>query len=136
MDETKEINSNASAMARKRWAKTSDDARHEHAIKMLEARLAKTPEAKPCVVCGIRKDLRYFGGHLTVCKQCRGSAKQRAYRQVLAAVRRGDLPQVSSLSCVDCNEPAQQYDHRDYRKPLDVVAVCRRCNLKRGSAVY
>ncbi|MFA5633142.1 MAG: hypothetical protein WC997_16665 [Porticoccaceae bacterium] len=30
---------------------------------------------------------------------------------------------------------ATDYDHRDYRKPLSVEPVCRRCNLSRGYAI-
>ena len=40
----------------------------------------------------------------------------------------------ASIACVDCGAKATQYDHRDYRRPLDVVPVCHRCNLKRGPA--
>jgi len=55
-----------------------------------------------------------------------------AHSFVNAAIRCGDLPPPTHLLCVDCNEPAKEYDHRDYTKPLQVQAVCRRCNQKRG----
>jgi len=51
------------------------------------------------------------------------------------AVRRGALPNVKTLACVDCNEPATVYEHRDYLKPLEVEPVCHRCNKHRGPAL-
>jgi hypothetical protein len=38
------------------------------------------------------------------------------------------------FACADCGKPATDYDHRDYRKPLEVEPVCHSCNLKRGPA--
>ena len=57
-----------------------------------------------------------------------------ANKAVNQAVRRGELPRVKDCLCVDCGAPAHDYDHRDYSKPLDVVPVCRSCNVKRGPA--
>lgn len=52
------------------------------------------------------------------------------------AKRRGVLSKLDgSINCVDCNAEATEYDHRDYRKPLDVEPVCRTCNRRRGHAV-
>ena len=52
------------------------------------------------------------------------------------AVRRQVLPRVSSLTCADCDRRAAEYDHRDYTRPLDVDAVCHRCNARRGLAAH
>lgn len=52
---------------------------------------------------------------------------------VSKAIRNGDLPPVKYLFCFDCGKEAQCYDHRDYRKPLDVWPVCFSCDSKRGS---
>jgi hypothetical protein len=41
-----------------------------------------------------------------------------------------------TFNCVDCGKTAHGYDHRDYRKPLDVVPICRSCNYKRGPALF
>lgn len=58
-----------------------------------------------------------------------------AHRAVQKAKSIGLLPILDgSISCVDCGGIAHQYDHRDYRKPLDVVPVCRSCNQRRGRA--
>ncbi len=58
-----------------------------------------------------------------------------AHNKVKAAVSGGRLPSARTLLCVDCGEPANGYDHRDYRKPLAVEPVCRRHNALRGPAV-
>ena len=51
------------------------------------------------------------------------------------AVKKGLLPVVHSLECVDCSNPATAYDHRDYNKPLQVEPVCDSCNVIRGYAI-
>jgi hypothetical protein len=56
----------------------------------------------------------------------------RAHWLVHQAVLRGELPPPVTLACVDCGRQAAEYDHRDYEQPLVVVAVCRRCNRRRG----
>jgi len=58
----------------------------------------------------------------------------KAINAVQRAVKKGILPLVKTLICVDCGRPGECYDHRDYDKPLDVVPVCRKCNYKRGPA--
>ena len=54
---------------------------------------------------------------------------------VSKAVKAGDIPHISTQSCVDCGKQAAAYDHRDYNKPLDVEPVCKSCNYKRGAAI-
>ena len=59
-----------------------------------------------------------------------------AHCKVQAAKRRGDLPILDGvIPCQDCGEVATMYEHRDYRKPLDVRPVCRKCNIKSGSTI-
>lgn len=58
-----------------------------------------------------------------------------AKAEVYKAVRRGDLPRVSTLKCLDCGAPATCYDHRDYDKPLEVQPVCGRHNILRGAGL-
>jgi hypothetical protein len=53
-----------------------------------------------------------------------------------AAIASGEMKPVSDFVCVDCEKPATAYDHRDYRKLLDVQPVCRTCNYKRGPAAW
>lgn len=63
------------------------------------------------------------------------SVQYRAHKAVAEAIRRGELPRPSSKCCTDCGSPATCYDHRDYSRPLEVQAVCRRCNALRGPAL-
>jgi len=60
----------------------------------------------------------------------------RAIGAVGWAVKLGKLPKATELTCVDCGKPATQYEHRDYTKPLEIDPVCRKCNHRRGLAVY
>lgn len=56
-----------------------------------------------------------------------------AHCYVSVALYNGDLPRLDgSIPCVDCGVPADEYDHRDYKKPLEVDPVCRACNQARG----
>lgn len=50
----------------------------------------------------------------------------------------GVLPNLAGgeYACVDCGGIAEQYDHRDYGRPLDVEPVCRACNVRRGAAKF
>lgn len=60
-----------------------------------------------------------------------------AHRYVDIAVRNGDLPKLDgSVACTDCREPATEYDHRDYKKPMEVEPVCRACNQARGPGLH
>jgi hypothetical protein len=40
----------------------------------------------------------------------------------------------AQLRCVDCGDWANNWEHRDYSKPLEVDPVCDSCNFKRGPA--
>ena len=54
-----------------------------------------------------------------------------AHKAVEKAVRRGDLPRVSTCDCRDCGIQATEYHHEDYSKPLDVEPLCKKCHTKR-----
>ena len=62
-------------------------------------------------------------------------ANHLAMSAVRKAVMTGELPNISTQTCVDCGSPAEHYDHRDYNKPLEVEPVCRTCNYRRGPAI-
>jgi len=55
--------------------------------------------------------------------------------RIAQLVRSGEIPPAKTLVCVDCGGSAREYEHREYLRPLDVVPVCRSCNLKRGPAL-
>jgi hypothetical protein len=63
------------------------------------------------------------------------TGKAYAGRMVQRAIKRGELRPPYEFECADCQKQAMQYDHRDYNKPLDVVPVCRSCNITRGPAI-
>lgn len=60
-----------------------------------------------------------------------------AMKAVQAAIRKRKLPSLSKeyIQCFDCTRRAENYDHWDYTKPLEVEPVCRGCNVRRGKAV-
>lgn len=54
----------------------------------------------------------------------------RAMRLVRKAIRRGDLEQ--GTSCSNCGKHGRpDAHHEDYRRPLDVVWLCRSCHQRR-----
>lgn len=58
-----------------------------------------------------------------------------AHAAVAKAIKLGLLQPINAFTkCADCGKPAKHYDHRDYNKPLEVEAVCQKCNRNRGSA--
>lgn len=60
-----------------------------------------------------------------------------AHRYVSVALYNGDLPRLDgSIPCDDCGKPACEYDHRDYKKPMEVSPVCRACNQARGPGLH
>lgn len=89
-----------------------------------------------CIDCGAshnRHDVSYR------CRDCYAEVlKLRvAFSKFLKkAVRTGVLPDVKNMLCVDCEKPAEHWDHRDYRKLEEVQPVCRSCNYMRGPAAW
>jgi len=85
-----------------------------------------TKQAKYCLRCSMLKSYESSRKSVT-------SYKTLARNYVAAAIRCGDLPRLDgSIPCKDCGKPAVQYEHRDYKRPLDVDPVCRSCNQRRG----
>ena len=62
-------------------------------------------------------------------------AQDRAHSKIYKAIRRGLMLPPSSFKCAHCGGAAKVYDHRDYRKPLDVTPVCELHNYRLGSAL-
>lgn len=79
-----------------------------------------------CVAAGRRNPRQHRSNWL---------GKDVALASVHAEVRAGNLPHAKTQKCADCGGAACEYEHRDYNKPLDVVPICRRCNLLRGPAI-
>lgn len=93
---------------------------------------------KHCVDCGSLKQsgLHYMAQRCADCSREFYEAMLRANAAVTKAKARGELLPASLFKCGDCGEQARDWDHRDYSKPLEVSAVCRLCNFKRGPAKY
>jgi len=91
-----------------------------------------------CRLCKQEIIGRYHSAkHCWSCTDSHGivNGARKAIAAVQKAVKKGLLPSVKTLNCVDCGKQGEVYDHRDYNKPLDVVPVCRSCNYYRGSAI-
>lgn len=96
-------------------------------------------EIQHCLECN---ELSMFFKGAKRCQECGSERSKRrialaaaAHQAVYRAIKTGVLPKPDSLPCVDCGVPATDYDHRSYAKPLEVDAVCRSCNKKRGPAI-
>ena len=92
---------------------------------------------KHCAKCGVVTERPSRRG-IAFCFSCSNvltELSQIATRHVTKQIRLGAMPKAKALCCVDCSKPAHDYDHRDYDKPLDVVPVCRSCNILRGPAI-
>ena len=93
---------------------------------------ADNPENR-CLQCGgpMRWPKSYF---CVPCSRVRGEecGKAQAGRAVALEIYHGRIPHPSTLKCADCGVQAQEYDHRDYAKPLVVEPTCRGCNNRRG----
>lgn len=95
-----------------------------------------------CRVCAEKSAVLGGNAHF-ICDSCKAALgvpivrtpKQAAHKAVADAIRTGLLKRPAEFDCADCSEPAIEYDHRDYSKPLEVAPVCRRCNLRRGPAI-
>lgn len=113
---------------------------HKEICWKCERRQSEESSKRYCALCGsqILRGGRGIVSSPYCCSQCAsavGSARAKAMQSVAKAVRVGDMKKAKECTCVDCGKPAIDYDHREYLKPLDVVPVCRSCNLKRGPAI-
>jgi hypothetical protein len=93
---------------------------------------------RACKVCSADLSGRHF--HAVFCLPClfswsKRTGSARASSAVNRAVKSGKLSPAKDCACVDCGNPARDYDHRDYNKPLQVQPVCRSCNKLRGPAL-
>lgn len=90
-----------------------------------------------CGGCGKEHTISRRARKSALCRLCWVEAVMMAAMAssiLSAAIRRGEIPPARGLLCVDCDVPANGYDHRDYREPLSVEPTCRSCNAKRGRA--
>ena len=90
-----------------------------------------------CNRCGDSVDshIPHLARYCFPCSIKQGEDSKLATRAVVKQIRQGLLPKAKDCLCVDCGNPAFDYDHWDYNRPLDVQPVCRSCNRKRGPAI-
>ena len=91
--------------------------------------------ASKCPACGRHKDK--VSENAKLCSDCDvvyANLKTYCGTLVSTAIKTGRLPSPKGMLCKDCGGKADRYDHRYYSIPLEVDAVCRACNWKRGSA--
>ena len=100
-------------------------------------------DPRACIDCGMSirfGDPRFFHDDGTLrCDGCHdemSAVRARAIVAVRKAIRSGVLPALDTQRCVDCEDEAEVYEHRDYSQPLRVQPVCRRCNQRRGPAAW
>lgn len=95
---------------------------------------------KLCSLCGET----WRQGQRPYCESCglanhlyrkHGTGQIDAMRAIRREVREGRLECPEAYKCVDCDNQATVYEHRDYNRPLDVVPTCRPCNGKRRHAI-
>lgn len=94
---------------------------------------------RKCVICDSKIPREKGRGQSSYCSNiCAGlvsKARQSVQRLVHKTIRNNEIQPAKSFVCVDCGNKAIDYDHRRYKSPLDIVPVCRSCNLKRGPAI-
>lgn len=88
----------------------------------------------PCATRCLRMTYDEYTPGFLITARFRGLQKA-AHSAVTLAVLRGDLPPAKNLTCSLCLKQAFDYDHRDYRRPLEVTPVCRKCNLNLPTAL-
>src|SRR3990167_2115906 len=97
----------------------------------------RSPKQRLCFYCSESLDSRPKQTKMCVrCSDKRFGVRNKAVVEVYQAVQRGWLPRANTQICVDCGKPAHNWDHRDYRKPMQIEPVCRSCNGKRTPALF
>lgn len=89
-----------------------------------------------CIDCGRPHDRHHATYRCRMCHYGMAKLRARALSKVADAIKCGRLEKATKLLCFFCEKPARVYDHRDYRKALDVTPVCHPCNQMRGPAVW
>lgn len=90
-----------------------------------------------CVACGKRYKTPEKWAAQSYCFNCAADAhyaRNDATSEVTKAIRLGVLMRADQFRCVDCDNWAAVWDHRDYHKPFQVEPVCKSCNSRRPAA--
>lgn len=88
---------------------------------------------KSCLICDKGFDKRVVGirQYCNTCRPFVREIQENAHR----LFKSGDTPSARAFECVDCGQPASDWDHRYYSMPSEVDPVCSRCNTNRGPAL-
>lgn len=106
--------------------------------KLRLAFLRNNPRKYICRCCAGEFEAFPMGRHW-YCDDCGHAlyAAQRVAKNWIAlAIRSGVLMRADAFRCVDCDQWATDWEHRDYDKPLAVEPTCASCNFLRGPAVF
>ncbi len=57
-------------------------------------------------------------------------SKNTVYSKLNRAIKKGEIPHISTRTCEHCGGQAEHYHHEDYSKPLDVMPLCVGCHRK------
>ena len=77
----------------------------------------------------MRRNKKLFATRLRDYRQT-NPEKYKAHYAVNNAVQSGRLKPARAFGCSECGQPATEYHHDDYSKPLDIRPVCRPCNRR------
>jgi hypothetical protein len=91
---------------------------------------------RACIDCGNPHERHPRSWRCWSCQAGAQAARQKAVAAVKKAIKAFILPPPDTVLCIDCEMPACEYEHRDYRKPMDVNPICRKCNIRRGPAAW
>lgn len=89
-----------------------------------------------CIRCKLpsQRDPRVRSFMCESCMCLHRDEARRATSEVTKAIKNGEMDRADAHACADCGKTARDWDHRDYLRPLEVVPLCKGCNIKRGTA--
>jgi len=93
-----------------------------------------------CHACKVQfSRTKRYSGRAYYCPLCAGEAhyaRMYAMAEVHRAIRFGVLMRADQHRCVDCDDWANCWDHRDYSRPFYIEPVCDSCNCLRPPAYH
>lgn len=89
-----------------------------------------------CIRCKLpsQRDPRVRSFMCESCMSLHRDEARRATSEVTKAIKNGEMDRADAHPCADCGKQGRDWDHRDHLRPLDVVPLCKGCNVKRGTA--
>lgn len=78
-----------------------------------------------CLACHAKNMRLNRPRHVELSKEQRERANARSYANVY--IKRG---KIKKENCFICNSEKSQMHHKDYKKPIDILWLCRECHLR------